>query len=176
MTSGLVFDTTAPTHFARAGRLDLLQAMTSGYERSAPTEVLDEAQRGVLEHPAIGNLFGAKWLKIVELDIFATIRAATFKGELGGGPLQHLGECATLALAQSRGAAAVIDDRDGRRIGKRHSIEVTGSLSLVARAVRVGTIDLDAAAEMVDNLVATDMYLPTDGPGFEPWARSRGLL
>lgn len=176
MTAPLVLDTTALTHYSRAGLLKVLDQLTQDYDRLTPTEVMDEAQRGLYEHPAIGNLFGVSWITVVELDIFEVVRAAVFKTELGGEPLRHLGECATLAAAESRSGTAIIDDRDGRETGRRHNIRVAGSLSLIARGVTVGILNIADARATVDALLDTDMRLPTDGPGFEDWARLEGLL
>jgi len=154
----------------------VLAALSDGYECLTAPEVFAEAQRGLAEHPAIGNLFAVRWLAILELDIFEAVRAATFKSELGGGAIEHLGECAVLALAESHGMTAVIDDRDGRRTGTRHGVAVAGSLSLVARGVRDGIIEMRAATDVVEMLKATDMYLPTSGADFPAWARAEGLL
>jgi len=138
--------------------------------------VHDEAQRGVARHPAIGNLFGLAWLAVVELDIFEIVRAAGFKVELGGKPQRHLGECATLAVAGARTATAVLDDYDARTIAEREGIAVAGSLSLVARGVSTNVLDLAAASRLVDDLLGTEMRLPTDGATFPDWAKANGLL
>ena len=176
MKRPLVLDTTCLTHFARAGRLDTLEAISGGCERLVTPEVIQEALDGLVAHPAIGNLGGQQWFKVVELDINEAVRAALFKSELGGSPRKHLGECETLAVAQCRDGVAVIDDADGRRLGVRHSVTVAGTLSIVARAVKTGSFDVAWASALVDDLRGTDMYLPTDGQGFESWAKLTGLL
>ncbi len=176
MSPGLVFDTTVLTHFARAGRLNVLESITEGFERLTPTEVFSEAQRGLAEHPAIGNLFAIRWITIVELDILETVRAVAFKRELGGTEIEHLGECAVLAVAQARGSSAVIDDHGARSAGRRHGILVTPTLSLIARGIRDGLLDESDAADVVDALWETNMHLPVRGPGYLMWAQSHGLL
>jgi len=47
---------------------------------------------------------------------------------------------------------------------------------LIANAYRDTTITRSAAITMVDQLLATDMALPTDGAGFMAWAHDEGLL
>lgn len=171
-----MFDTTCLTHFARAGRLATLQAITADDRRLVPPEVMREAHAGVAEYPAIGNLIGQQWIEIVELDIFETVRAAAFKGELGGPPTRHLGECEVLAIAEARAGVAVLDDRDARAVAGNNSVKTAGTLSIIAAAVAARTLDETSAAQIVEELRSTDMRLPEMAAGFPEWARRNGLL
>lgn len=66
--TAVVFDTTALSHFARAGHLGVLERITYGCDRVMPNEVAAEIQRGVDNHPALASVFTVNWLSIVELD------------------------------------------------------------------------------------------------------------
>jgi predicted nucleic acid-binding protein len=174
--SALVFDTTCLSHFARADHLDLLDTITAGYERLVTNEVMTEIYDGIATYPALGHVIGVQWLSIVELDIFEVVAAVGYKADLGGDPRRDLGECATLAVARSRSGTAVIDDRDAATVGRAHEISVSGTISLIAGAVKRGVIDNLTASGLVDDLVATDMRLPVDGQSFLPWCVQHGLL
>lgn len=172
----LVVDNSCLSHFARAGRLDLLEFITDGYERSTTEEVMVEIVDGITDHSALGQLIGPRWFSITELDLHETILAAQFKSELGGHPTRDLGECAVLAVAAARRGVAVVDDQDAATLGRRHGVTVVGTLAVIAGAVRRKIVDRAVAESLVDELAATDMRLPVDGAGFIPWCYEYGLL
>lgn len=172
----IVFDTTCVSHFARAGRLDVLDAVTSGWDRIIPNEVAAEIHRGVDSHPALSTVFSQPWLRIVELDMPEVVYAATFKGELGGTPDAHLGECAVLAWVKAHGGLAIIDDSAACALADHHKVAVRGTLSLVILGFKSGSLDRDAAESLADELASTDMRLPVDGAGLFAWAYTDGLL
>ncbi len=172
----LVIDNSCLSHFARAGRLDLLDLITAAYDRSTAEEVMLELVEGVEDHPALGQLVGVGWLSIVELDLLETVHAAQIKAELGGDPTRDLGECAVIAIAAARGGVAVIDDQDAAAVGRRHGVVVVGTLAVVAAALKREAIDRKTAEALVDELVVTDMRLPVDGDGFVAWCYANSLL
>ena len=67
MTS-LVFDTTALSHFARAGRVDELRMAVADDQPVLPAEVAAELARGVPGYPALGDAAAGGWLKQAELE------------------------------------------------------------------------------------------------------------
>jgi predicted nucleic acid-binding protein len=172
----LVIDNSCLSHFARAGRLDLLKRITDGYDRSTTEEVMVEVLDGIADHPALGQLIGVQWFSIVELDLGETVRAAQIKAELGGDLTRDLGECAVLAVAEARRGIAVLDDRDAATVGRRRGVLVVGTLAVIAAALKRGVIERTVAEALVDDLAATDMRLPVDGSGFVPWCYANGLL
>jgi predicted nucleic acid-binding protein len=173
----LVFDNTVLSHFARANQLGSMEKLTKGFRCVMPAEVSRELISGIGQHPALSRVVGAPWLEIVELTGLAEIVAfARYKGEFGGGPDRNNGEAAVLAWVSVNGGSAVIDERVATRAAQRDGIPVHGSLWVVVNAIRMGIIDRPAAERLVDNLVATDMRLPTDGAGLFGWAYEIGLL
>ncbi len=135
MTS-LVFDTTALSHFARAGRIDALQTAVAGDEPVLLAEVATELVRGIPGTPSLGNSAG-DWLKQVELEDLPELAAfARYKGELGGGPDRNNGEAAVLAWVKVKGGIAIIDEVVARAIGDREGLQVHGSLWLLIRSFK----------------------------------------
>jgi predicted nucleic acid-binding protein len=67
------------------------------------------------------------------------------------------GEAAVLSYALSKPAAAILDDRTGRRCALAHRIPLRGTLGLVLLAKKRGRID--AARPLLDRLRDEGMYL-----------------
>ena len=101
---------------------------------------------------------------------------AGYRTELGGGPDRNVGEATVLAWARTHGAIAIIDDRAATRIAQRDGITARGSLGLVVGGLRSGVLERAEAEHLIDELRATGMYLPVDGPGLIAWAYTEGLL
>lgn len=177
MSGTLVFDNTPLSHFARAGRLDVLEKLVSPYRCVTPAEVTAEIHAGLPEHPALAKVLAAQWIDVVELvEVEEVVQFARFKAELGGGTERNNGEAAVLAWTSIHGGIAVIDERAGSRIALREGIPVHGTLWLVANGLRSERLARPDAERIVDELIATDMSLPVDGAGFVAWAYEEGLL
>jgi hypothetical protein len=65
---GLVSDTTALSHFARADRTDELRIAAAGREPILLAEVASELARGIPGYPSLGSAAAGAWLKQVELE------------------------------------------------------------------------------------------------------------
>jgi hypothetical protein len=90
--NSLVFDTTALSHFARAGRMNELRMAVADDEPVLLAEVAAELARDIPGYPSLGNAAAGGWLKQVELEELAELAAfARYKGELGGGPERNNG-------------------------------------------------------------------------------------
>ena len=176
MKRQLVFDTSCITHFARAGRLDILEQIVAGRDCFVPNEVAVEIERGIERYPALRSITSRSWLRIVELDFPETISAVTYKHQLGGGPSQHLGEAAVLAYVKHFGGTAIIDDSAAVEIAQLEGIPVRRTLALVIHAYKAGVLDRLAAEDLVDDLASTEMRLPVDGQGLFAWGYEQGLL
>jgi hypothetical protein len=121
--TSLVFDTTALSHFARAGRTDTLRAAVASDEPVLLAEVATELARGAADYPSLGSAATAGWLKHAELEELPELAAfARYKRELGGGPDRNNGEAAVLAWVSVNGGTAVIDEAAARAIGRRESL------------------------------------------------------
>lgn len=177
MTS-LVFDTTALSHFARAGRTDELHTAVADDEPIVLAEVAAELVRGIPDHPSLERLAAGAGLKQVELEELSELAAfARFKGELGGGADRNNGEAAVLAWVSVNGGIAIIDEVVGRAIGRREGLQVHGSLWLLIRGFKTRVFDRSTIEAIVDDLIATGMRLPVStGAALFAWAYEAGIL
>lgn len=177
MTS-LVFDTTALSHFARAGRTDELRIAAADDEPVLLAEVAAELARGIPGYPSLGSVTAGGWLKCVELEELSELAAfARYKGELAGGPERNNGEAAVLAWVTVNGGVAIIDEVVARAIGARERLKVHGSLWLLLRSFKTGAHDRATVEAIVDDLLGTGMRLPVNsGADLFAWAYQTGIL
>jgi predicted nucleic acid-binding protein len=178
LVTRIAFDTTALSHFSRAGRLDTMREITAGDECILLGEVMAELAKGVAIYPELGRIPAEPWLRPMELNELKELAAfASYKGELGGGPAKNNGEAAVLAWVSVNGGTAVIDEEVGRNMGVRDGLQVHGSLWLVIRSFKSNVLDRATAEHIVDDLVGTEMRLPVNsGADLFTWAYSSGLL
>jgi predicted nucleic acid-binding protein len=176
--TSLVFDTTALSHFARAGRTDELQMAVADDEPVLLAEVAAELAQGVPSYPPLGSAAAGGWLKPVGLEELPELAAfARYKGELGGGPERNNGEAAVLAWASVNGGVAIIDEVVARAIGNREHLQVHGSLWLLIRSSKARLLDRATVEAIVDDLVGTGMHLPVStGADLFAWAYKAGIL
>jgi predicted nucleic acid-binding protein len=176
--TSLVFDTTALSHFARAGRTDMLRMAVAGDEAIVPAEVAVELARGVSAYPALGSAAAGGWLKQVELGEITELAAfARYKNELGGGPARNNGEAAALAWVSINGGIAIIDEAAARAIGNREGLQVRVSLWLLIRSFKTGVLDRATIEATVDDLIDTGMRLPLGtGSDLFAWAYEVAIL
>ena len=177
MTS-IVFDTTALSHFARAGRIGELQIAVAGDEPILPAEVAAELVRGIPDYPSLGSITAGGWLKQVELQGIPELAAfARYKGELAGGLERNNGEAAVLAWVSVNGGIAIIDEVVARGIGGRECLQVHGSLWLLIRSFKIGVLDRATVEAIADDLIGTGMRLPFNtGAALFAWAYETGIL
>ncbi|MDE0238107.1 MAG: hypothetical protein OXN95_12865 [bacterium] len=177
MTQFLVFDNSPLSHFARAGRLNALEELVQGYQCFVPVEVRQEIVAGMAVFPDLAEVLAVSWLEPTEIVEVRELAAfARYKSELGGGIQENTGEAAVLARTSVHGGVAIIDERAGNRLAQRDGILVQDSMWLVAQGVQTGVLDRSQAENLVDDLRATDMWLPVNGREFFAWAYQEGLL
>jgi predicted nucleic acid-binding protein len=173
----LVFDNTVPSHFARAGRLEVLRDLTAAYDCVTPSQVVSELLDGVVKYPALAKAVALEWVETVELvELDEVIAFARYKAELGGGDATNNGEAAVLGWVSVHGGVGIVDEQAATELADRDNLQVHGTLWLIANAVRSGELERVDAERMVDDLASSDMRLPVDGSGFFAWAYTEGLL
>jgi predicted nucleic acid-binding protein len=144
--TALIFNTSPLSHFARAGRLALLDRLTAAYRRAVPQAVLDE------------------------------LRAFAHYVRVVGAGERDFGEASVLAWAEVNGGIAVIDERAGTQAAQARGVMVHGTLWLIANGLNAGDLLLPEAERLVDQLRSTDARLPCSGAEFFEWAKAQGLL
>jgi predicted nucleic acid-binding protein len=119
----ILADTTVLNNFAQIGRPDLLRKAFPGL--AAPREVRVELSEG--ERLGLVPAGDWSWLETLELEVRESDRAAELRRHLQDG------EAACLAMVESRGGLVLTDDGAARRFAARLSIEVSGTLGVLAR-------------------------------------------
>lgn len=173
-----VLDTSTFTHLCRAGHEEVLAQLAPGGVVVIPDDVNSEIEKGRESHPNIPSVSAVSWAELAVLTQAEVWTQLSVKAELGGGPTEHLGECAVIACALHRGYVAILDERAAITQADFRDVPSHDTLWIVVEAYKVlfGR-DRTRAAQIVDDLLATGMYLPIDnGEGLLAWAYREGLL
>jgi predicted nucleic acid-binding protein len=133
---------------AKVDRLDLL--LSPSRSLVIPEDVADEVRAGPAGDPASTALAGGFGGIPVTVELPHDISA----WGLGRG------ESAVLCLARTRGATAIIDDRDARRAAKAMGIAFLGTLGVVLRARAEGRIE--SATEILKALRQNGLRLDNE--------------
>ena len=128
---------------AKVGRIDLL-----GPAVVVPRAVADEVLAGPEDDPARALVEAGRF------DLRPDVAVPTIIQEWGLGA----GESAVLTLAAEwPGATAVLDDTQGRRCARAVGVPVIGTLGLVVRAARTGSVT--AASPILHDLRSAGLWL-----------------
>lgn len=173
-----VIDTSTYTHLCRAGHSHLLEKLAPGRVVLVPTEVNDEIENGRTGNSNIHAVAAVSWAEMAVLTDEEEWTKLLVKAELGGGPLEHLGECAVIACAHNRGLIAVLDEREAITQADAFAVRSIDTLWIVVEAYKtIFGRDRGLAAQVVDDLLATGMYLPiSSGESLFTWAYEEELL
>jgi predicted nucleic acid-binding protein len=173
-----VLDTTAYTHLCRAGHGDLLARLAPTGVVLVPSPVNTEIENGRESYPGIPAVSTIDWVELIVPTEEEEWTALQVKAQLGGGPTEHLGECAVIACAFHRRLTAIIDEEAAVAQAERLRVEVRGTVWVVIEAYkRLFERDRQRTASVIDDLLATDMWLPVEsGEGLLTWAWEEGLL
>jgi len=173
-----VMDTSTYTHLWRAGHDDLIERLAPGGVVVIPTEVGTEIERGRQVHADIPSVSAVPWAEIAILADDELWTEVGVKAQMGGGPYEHLGECAVIACAYHRELVAILDERAAIEQADRLGVTTHDTLWIVIEAYKnIFARDRKSTARVVDDLLATGMYLPVDsGESLLAWAWENGLL
>jgi predicted nucleic acid-binding protein len=177
-TRAWVTDTSVYTHLSRAGHAHILRDLAPGGIILVPDEVDAEIQVGQALYPGIAGLGTTSWAQLTVLTEEEVGTQLVIKAAMGGGATQHLGECAVIACAMHRDLTALLDERSAIAQADLRGVPSHDTLWLIVEAyATLFNYDRCRAAEVVDDLLATDMYLPIDsGQSLFAWAYEEGLL
>jgi predicted nucleic acid-binding protein len=149
----VLLDNTVLSNLALVGKMDLVFHLWAGRVASTP-EVLNEyevaARAGLLPPHAWADL------RLVELTSQEVALKETFSLRLG------LGERSCLAVAHSRGGLLATDDADARAAPRRLGVPVTGTLGILALAVRRELMTLTQANTLLADMVAAGYRSPVE--------------
>lgn len=168
-----VWDTSALLHADQAGRLDVLGDFVKGtaeypWNHYVPSTVTEELVKLGASPP--------DWATLVHVDGLNEIVAfAEWCQRLVFGP-HNRGEAAVAAWAESHRATAVIDDKHALRVVRQYGLDAHGSAWVVCQAISSGVVGEYTASSYFDAVIGSGARMPFDVGGFEPWARSKGLI
>lgn len=139
MPAGSVVSNTSPIlNLALVGRLDVLRSQFSSVH--VPPAVRQELLAGEDRLEALEDLLKSEFVRIEPPQRSEFVRE--LRTELDAG------EAAAISLAVERGADLVlIDERDGRKVARRHALDVTGVIGLLLREAHQGTIRIEPALD-----------------------------
>lgn len=154
----IIFDTNVLSNFVLAGRLGLLRVL---YPDNACCTgfVVSEVLRGLrLGHSGLEPLshsIAAGWPRQEDLSTSAERQLyALISTSLGDG------ESSCLALAAHRGYVFACDDRMARNEAARLGVPLTGTVGILIKAVRIGTIELKEANVILRKMIEAGFYAP----------------
>jgi predicted nucleic acid-binding protein len=172
----LVFDSSPLVHFAKAGRLVVLERLGQGRRCVVPQPVLEEIALGVDRHPALGAVATLPWLERVAVDGLAELRAFIAYAEVIGTGSRDVGEASVLAWAEVHQATAIMDDQVGAMAGRARGVAVHGSLWLVFEGYNHGLVDRMGIEDLIAGLLDSGAWYPCGPQDPFEWAKSHGLL
>jgi len=73
----------------------------------------------------------------------------------------HKGEGNTILLAKKHECLALIDEEDGREVGRAMGLKVRGSLHVLKKAVEKGLMSKDGAMRTVDEMIGDGFRIST---------------
>lgn len=170
-----VLDAMSLIHFGRAERLDVLRDLLVDKECWTTQVVLEELSQGAAVHPELTSVDTSDWLNVAQLDTLDEIRLfALWVSRIGSGERDR-GEASVFAIAELHSATAITDDQEAVRVARTYSLDVHGTIWLLAGACRDGKLSERAAGNLIDALRATGLRLPCTGAEFPAYAGRHGL-
>lgn len=154
----IVSDTTPLLHLARAGHLDLLPRL---YTRIViPPSVWEETRGRGEPRPESHILEEAKdvWIEVQSLSARDRRKSESLRRAAPVGR----GEADAITLAEALETAVLIDDRVAVDLARMRGVETRWTTSVVLEAFRKGVLDRKAARGVVEDLVASGLWIRQD--------------
>jgi len=148
----VVSDTSPLLNLALIDQLDLLRSQFE--QLTIPTQVWSELTDGDAGIDALSELRDEGVLTVVEVeqsDLFVEIRHQL-----------DLGETAAICYAVEQDAdLLLIDEQEGRRVARRHDLDVTGVIGILLRGANDGDIAIQAELDALREAgfwISDDLY------------------
>ena len=154
----IVFDCCVISNFALSGSLSIIHGLyrdTTCITDFVSTEILRGIRAGHGGLTTIPEAVNAG--RLTELSLVSRKEKALFESlsiSLG------LGEASSLAVAACRGLLFASDDLAARREAGRLGIKITGTVGILAKAVRLDTCDIKTADRYLAKMVGHGFYAP----------------
>lgn len=175
-----VMDTSVFTHWHRAGHGEILRRLSpSGRVILIPDAVNAEVELARERYSGIPAIAECEWTELVVLDSDEGAVQLAIQSDMGAETAaEHAGEAAVIAYAQAHSCTAIIDEREALSQAVERMVEARDSMWIATEALHVlDDIDRDDAERVVDDLLATGMWLPVkSGASLVAWAYREGYM
>jgi predicted nucleic acid-binding protein len=154
----IVFDGCVISNFALSGSLSIIHGLyrdTSCITDFVSAEILKGIRAGHGELTAIPEAVKAG--RLTEVSLVSRKEKTLFESlsiSLG------LGEASSLAVAACRGFRFVSDDQAARREAERLGVRLTGTIGILAKAVRMRLCDIKTADRFLAKMIDHGFYAP----------------
>lgn len=118
-----------------------------------PAPVLAELKTG--EREGRVPVVDWNWIDQVQLSSAEQARSEVLAQRFGRG------ESACIAVAEARGGVLLTDDLGARRLATASGLTVTGTLGILERLIRMETLSLDEADELLTKMIHRGYRSPT---------------
>jgi len=156
--SEIVLDCCVVSNFALSGALGVLEALfvrKAHITEFVAVEVLRGIQAGHVRLEEIPKAVRVGWLRESSLKTREEKRLfETLSRSLG------LGEASAIAIAKSRGFVFASDDRVARAEAAALGVCLTGTVGILAKAVRAGVCDCRTADAYLSGMIEAGFYSP----------------
>ena len=131
----VVSDTSPLLNLALIGRLDLLETQFSSL--TVPAQVWNELVAGEAGVDALRELRDNGFLRVVEVERSNLFTEIFYELDLG--------ETAAVCHAIEQDADLILlDEKDGRRVARRHDLTITGVIGILLHGVNTDDVELEA--------------------------------
>lgn len=172
----LVFDPSPLIHFARQSWLGVLKSVVGDRMALIPDVVVDELTNSAAMDYRVRAALEADWIERRELRTAQELSAFARFSSLLVRNNRNRGEAGVLALAQTCGGTAVIDDGAGRHAAKSHGVRLRPTLALLCEAIRGDLLTVELVESLADDLLASQYRLPFPPGGFRSWGQEHNLF
>lgn len=170
-----VVDTGPLSHFAVTGYLDILRRLAPGGTITIPDLVVREL--GQAPDPRVRAVRELPWATTRTVADDAEIETlAEYLARLDTADGRNVGECGVLALAETHGWVAIIDDSAAVALGRERDVQVHRTARLLCDGIRAELLTRIDGERIADALVASGYRLPFAPGEFLAWADDYGLL
>lgn len=156
----LVTDTGPLSYCVAGGIFQVLKSLFAG-RLYVPPKVISESQKATQVGRAVAEALQEGWLLATQLS-FDEVALAVEIGETYG---VHPGEAEALAVAATRRAVLICDDRAGRDAAKEMGVNVTGSMGVLYKAVESGILTPYKADMAIARIRAAKQRMPAERYG-----------
>lgn len=172
-----VVDTGPLSHFARAGWLGVLRLLAPTNTILIPDLVADEIRQAPTAHAWLPQILTHPWIVITPVTTEAELLAySRYARRLVGDDGRNTGECGVLALAETHGYVAVLDDHAAVKAATAAGVTVRRTLGLLCDAIEQGQLTLAMVSALADSLLETGYRLSLPPGGFARWAIESGRI